>query len=82
MSYGHVIVPPLTGMLLGGGVMVLAGAGDPNQSATDSGNGNLAFCGIGSHFHRTDGPDSTHCFYVKTGATVIGSSPTGTWTAK
>jgi hypothetical protein len=55
-------------------------AGDPNtRSDPDS---MLAGCALGSMYSRIDGPDSTHCLYVKTAQPVAGTSPTGTWTAK
>ena len=54
-------------------------AGDPN-SRSDADH-MLAVCALGSTFQRIDGPDSTHCLYVKTGVATA-AAPTGTWTAK
>jgi hypothetical protein len=79
------IVPPLSGLDLGFAaasntrVKLMVGTGDPNASATDNVNGDLASCAVGSLFLRNDGPDATHCLYVKT-AVIVDS--TGTWTAK
>jgi len=54
------------------GVYIFRGSGDPN-ARTDFGanagaGGSIpqASISIGSLFLRTDGPDATHCFYVKT----------------
>jgi hypothetical protein len=60
-------------------VYAFADSGDPN-SKTDP-QSLLANCALGTTYQRTDGPDSTHCFYVKTGASNV-AAPTGTWTAK
>ena len=75
------IEPPLSGIDLGfaaaGNVRVklMIGVGDPNSSSTDNITGDLASCGVGSLYLRNDGPDATHCLYVKTGQPA-------TWTAK
>jgi len=65
-----------TGIALGKGILVLSGPGDPNNfnDAADF-NPGVNSCGVGSLFLRTDGPDATHCFYVKTALP-------NTWTAK
>ena len=63
----------------GGQVKLLAGSGDPNLAATDSSAGDLASAGVGSLYTRMDGPDPTHCFYVKT---AYSAGAPGTWTAK
>jgi len=77
-----IITPPLGGQLFGSsGFRVLFGSGDPNDSSTDSSAGDLAAASIGSTYSRLDGPDSTHCLYVKTGAVSV-SAPTGVWTNK
>jgi hypothetical protein len=81
----QVIVPPLSGIDLGFAaasntrVKLVVGTGDPNVAATDDANGDLASSAVGSLYLRNDGPDATHCLYVKT-AVVPGT--TGTWTAK
>jgi hypothetical protein len=56
------------------------GSGDPNAASDPD--GTLAASALGSVYSRVDGPDSTHCFYVKTAMPVGGTSPTGTWTNK
>jgi hypothetical protein len=82
----QVIAPPISGIDLGfagstgGRVRLLVGTGDPNVSATDNSNGDIASAAIGSLFLRNDGPDSTHCHYIKTALGNAGSP--GTWTAK
>lgn len=45
-----------------GQVVHLFGCGDPN-SVTDP---SVASAAVGSLWSRLDGPDSTHCLYVKT----------------
>ena len=77
------IAPPIGGHMLaanpnGGQVKVLTGSGDPNQSATDSNQGDLASAGVGSIYLRMDAPDSGHVIYAKS-AFVQGG--VGTWTA-
>ena len=52
-------------------LMHLFGQGDPN-GITDA---SVTSAAVGSLFSRSDGPDSTHCLYVKTAAP-------NTWTAK
>jgi hypothetical protein len=79
------ITPPLAGHDLGFAsgntrIRILAGTGDPNTVATDSSAGDLASAAVGSLFLRNDGPDATHCHYVKTALGVPGS--VGTWTNK
>lgn len=54
-----------------GQLVHLLGTGDPN-SLTDA---SITSAAIGSLYSRLDGPDSTHCLYVKTGLP-------NTWTAK
>ena len=61
------------------GIYQFADAGDPNTLADPL--GLLAASALGSTFQRTDPPDSTHAFYVKTAAATV-AAPTGTWTAK
>lgn len=80
----QVITPPLGGHMLGinpnGGQMkILFGTGDPNAAATDSSAGDIASAGVGSLYLRMDGPDATHCHYVKTS---YSAGAPGTWTAK
>jgi hypothetical protein len=75
--------PLLGSFAFGGsnGVVIFVGNGDPNLAATDSPQGDLAASSVASLFLRVDGPDSTHCHYVKTGAATV-AAPTGVWTAK
>ena len=79
--------PPLAAINLGainpsgGATKILTGTGDPNLSTTDSSAGDLAGAGIGSIYLRMDGPSTSTCLYVKTGASSP-SALTGTWTAK
>jgi hypothetical protein len=71
----NIIVPPLSGVRLNiTGTFIFAGVGDPNAASTDNSDSQLAGASIGSIFLRTDAPDSTHAFYVKSAAS--------TWTAK
>lgn len=82
----QIITPPLSGIDLGFSatnntrMRILVGAGDPNSSTTDSSAGDLASSAVGSLFLRNDGPDSTHCLYVKTALSTTGG--TGAWTPK
>jgi hypothetical protein len=81
----QIISPPLAGHDLGFAsgntrIRILAGAGDPNVSGTDNPTGDIASSAVGSLYLRNDGPDSTHCHYVKTALGVPGS--VGTWTNK
>ncbi len=55
------------------------GSGDPNTSSDPD--NTLGASALGSVYSRTDGPDSTHCFYVKTGPESA-AAPNGTWTNK
>ena len=78
------IIP--NGILLGSpgpagsaGVYAFADSGDPNAKADPL--SLLANCAFGSTYQRIDGPDSGHCFYVKTGASSV-AAPTGVWTPK
>lgn len=65
------------GLMLGlglngvGQVVYLFAAGDPNANTDPS----VASAAVGSLYSRLDGPDSTHCLYVKTALP-------NTWTAK
>jgi hypothetical protein len=80
-----VATPPLAGVQICvasvGQIKILSGVGDPNSSSTDSSASDLANAAIGSLYLRQDGPDSTHCLYVKT-AIATPAALTGTWTGK
>ena len=62
-----------------GPVVEVVGTGDPNTATAVNGLIDLTLADVGSVFHRTDAPDATHAFYVKTAFVQL--TP-GTWTNK
>jgi hypothetical protein len=69
-----ILTPPLSGILLGRGIKVITGLGDPNNATTDSSVGDLKHAAIGSLYLRADPTGVNDAIYVKTSSTV--------WTAK
>lgn len=73
---------PGGGLRLTSSVLILAGVGDPNTSATLD----VQNAGVGSLFLREDAPDANHALYICTTAGIPATGPQSAvpavWTAK